>query len=515
MSAEDSVRAKLFREAHRLGHELLGDWYISPRVRNAWKPVALELFPNFQLRSIAEVANEGVPPAELNVALSRNGHRSYWPNPDLAEEYLLEVPSRGRPFDEQVAELTNLHQRIRVIDELRESQLKGTPLEETIEKLTQLRPAVSEQELKPFLTTPIAELFRPLGTPPWLCEALALQPGAPTMLSGHSGLGKSWLSYDLALAVASGQTFGGCAVRQGKVRWFHLEGSKLDLSTRLQRLSLARHLGPTDLEGQLYNEIYPDFSFTDPTLEKRLYKHCEGFAMAVIDTFAVAASGMKENDSSIRKPLDMLARVSDRTGCTFLVIHHNRKDPQDARLKSDDPQGDVRGSSALINAISTGWAVSRFGKRKDNAPDIYFRSKLQLTKCWYGQRDDLLVTGWCNSMGGVEVWMAAPPEATAPVVAKNHEHLKQEMVDAVTDRSGRGEVITRNSLASLLGKRPDLISECARALESEGRLVIVAGKGGGWILQPPPGVRPPGQTGSGIHRSEQIDSGSTHPDPDA
>lgn len=485
MSAEDGVRSKLLSEATRAGHELLGDWYISPRVRNAWKPVPLELFSNFQLRSIAEVANEGVPPEQLNVALSRNGHRTYWPNPDLAEEYLLTVPTRGRTFDDQVADLAGMHARIRVIDEMRTAQLKGTTLEDTIEKLELLRPRETEQPVKPFLTTPIAELFRPLGAPPWLCEALALQPGAPTMLSGHSGLGKSWLSYDLALAVASGQNFGGCAVRQGKVRWFHLEGSKLDLATRLQRLSLARHLGPTDLEGQLFNEIYPDFSFTDPTLERRLYKHCEGFALAVIDTFAVAASGLKENDSSIRKPLDMLARVSDRTGCTFLVIHHNRKDPQDARLKSDDPQGDVRGSSALINAISTGWAVTRFGKRKDNAPDIYFRSKLQLTKCWYGQRDDLLVTGWRNSMGGVEVWVGTPPEppaeVPAPVVedaAPDHEHLDQEIFDVVSARPG----VTLSALAELLGKRRPLVAARVRVLESERRLTVTQGPRLSWVL---------------------------------
>lgn len=479
MSAEDSVRTKLLSEAARLGHELLGDWYIRPAVRESWKPVALDLFPNFRMRSIAEVANEGVPPDQLNVALARNGHRAHWPNPDLAEEFLLEIPTRGRPFEEQLDELTGIHSRIRVLDELRTAQLKGTPLDETIDKLIQLRPAAAEPEVKAFVTTPISELFRPLGTPPWLCEALALQPGAPTMLSGHSGLGKSWLSYDLALAVASGQEFGGCAVRQGKVRWFHLEGSKLDLATRLQRLSLARHLGPTDLEGQLFNEIYPDFSFTDPTLERRLYKHCEGFALAVIDTFAVAASGLKENDSSIRKPLDMLARVSDRTGCTFLVIHHNRKDPQDARLKSDDPQGDVRGSSALINAISTGWAVSRFGKRKDNAPDIYFRSKLQLTKCWYGQRDDLLVTGWRNSMGGVEVWLAAPPEQAEPApAAPDHAHLDQEILDSVASHPG----VSLTSLTQLLGKRRPVIAERVRALTADGQLIVTEGARSAWVL---------------------------------
>jgi hypothetical protein len=57
---------------------------------------------------------------------------------------------------------------------------------------------------------------------------------------------------------------------------------------------------------------------------------------------------MKENESDACKHLDMLQKVSGRTGCAMLVIMHTRKGGDDTDLRNS-----LRGSAALFDAAQT------------------------------------------------------------------------------------------------------------------------------------------------------------------
>lgn len=476
--AADELAGKL----HRAGHELLGDWFLKPAIQQAWQPVPLEWFPDPKLRSIALAANEGVRPDDLALALSRNGHRSVWEHPSDAPMFLIEVPTRARPLQTQLEELRGLATQRHLRGELfkLDHRVQSQPLDKTLAELGALqeesRAAVhTEAPIEPLPVVAVEDLFAELGPEPWVCEGLALQPGNPLMLAGHSGTGKSWITSDLCLAVASGQNFGPFKVRQGRARWIHLEGSSRDLKGRFQKLARARQLGPEELRGQLLLSSHPRFNFQDRALERQLVSECTDCSMAVIDTFAVAAAGMNENDSAIRQPLDMLARVSELTGCAFVVIHHHRKDPQDPRVIVD-PEMQQRGSSALNNAISVGWATRKLPR----GDELFFHTRLVMGKTWYGKREDLICGAFHSSFvpGGVDLYVRTVTEKDDAPPADDHAHLDQEILDAIEARPG----VTLSALSELLGKRRPDVARRVRALEAERRLTVTQGPRAAWLL---------------------------------
>jgi AAA domain len=483
LAERDDQDPPLVLQQNQIAHELLGDWFLKPAFQTAWEPLPLEWFPDPRLRSIAHAANEGCRPDDLPLALTRNGSRAVWPNAADAVDLLLQVPTRAKPLPDLVAELRAIHERRRVRDELGKLQhrVQQQPIDKTLAQLEELhdsaRAAVTPEALiEPLPVLSMTDRFSELGPEPWVCEGLAFQPGNPLMFSGNSGTGKSWITTDLALAVASGQKFGPFSVRRGKVRWLHLEGSARDLRGRTQKLARARQLGPEDLDGWLYPSSHPRFNFQDRALERQLLRECDGFTMAVIDTFAVAAAGLNENDSAIRQPLDMLARVSDATGCAFLVIHHHRKDPQDARVQVD-PEQQLRGSSAINNAISVGWSTRKLPRGRE----LYFHTRLVMGKTWYGKRADLICGAFASSFipGAVDLYVREATERDDAPPEENHQHLDQEIYDAVAKRPG----ISLSGLAELLGKRRPLIVARVRHLETERRLEVTAGGRGSWTLR--------------------------------
>lgn len=469
----------LYLQQCDLGLQLLGEWFLHPE--REWPAVPIEWFLTPQLQSIAKEANLGVERNMLAYALFRNGGRKLWQAPSDIEQFLVEHPLSGDPLT-----LRNRLETVHQARELRDraavalAKVSSQPVEVTRAALLELSRAPIA---KGFASISMAELFEPLGAEPWLCEALALQPGAPWMLSGHSSRGKSWLLTDLALAIASGQTFGGLKVRAGKVRWMHLEGSARDLKKRVQMLALGRQLGPQDIGGFVAC-VHPFFRFTDRSLEERLAAECVGFALCVVDTFAAAAAGMSENDASIREPLDMLARVSERTGCAFVVVHHHRKDPNDPRQKVDLEMA-MRGSSALANALSASWSITRLKKK---GPETLFRSKLSLGKTWYGDRDAIIVTATHSPFvaGAVDVTIVRAgvqdEESTAPV-EEDHTELDNRIIDAVTARPG---YYTKATLAETLRVRRGLLWERVGRWLEMGRLDLQNSKLGRARLYPGP-----------------------------
>jgi hypothetical protein len=88
----------------------------------------------------------------------------------------------------------------------------------------------------------------------------------------------------------------------------------------------------------------------------------------VIDSLRAAAPTIDENTSEARRALDMLGLVSDKTGATFLVLHHEGKpkDYGDARMAA-------RGSSAIQDAA--GCVLRLTPGQRDGAPRTCAQTK--------------------------------------------------------------------------------------------------------------------------------------------
>lgn len=208
---------------------------------------------------------------------------------------------------------------------------------------------------------PVCDIFAPLGPIPWVVEDLSLAAGAPGILGGYGGRGKSWFAQGLALCVATGEPFGTIRVKRGKVVYLDYEqGSRLTFQ-RFQQLALGLGKGPTDLTETLATHIMPTFRLNSDGAETKMAKLVEGAALCIIDSLSACVTGIDENTSAMRDPLDMLTRVSELTGCAFLVLHHTRKPPENPSVKVDKEMS-LRGSSGIHAACSTIWVLDHGSK---------------------------------------------------------------------------------------------------------------------------------------------------------
>lgn len=194
----------------------------------------------------------------------------------------------------------------------------------------------------------------------WLVRGMHLAPGRPTLLSAFGGSGKTFLAMDAALAVASGGStcLAGLHVqRWGRVVHVNGEMSEREIIRRYQRLAWSRgvDLAGTQLEVASRSQLGA-WALTAPDARARLLATCDGAVLAVVDSFRALTPGVEENSSDVRRYLDLLLEVSDRTGCAFVVIHHEGKPAADGGTR--DAVHRIRGSGAIVDACDTTWHVS-------------------------------------------------------------------------------------------------------------------------------------------------------------
>lgn len=180
---------------------------------------------------------------------------------------------------------------------------------------------------------------------PWLVEALGVAPGAPTLVSGYGGSGKTTFVQHLALTVATPgeRLLGEFPVRHGSVTHLDYEQGFALTARRYRRLGLRA-------DAALRFRSAPPHYLGDPAdsaARKWFALACVGQALVVVDSL-VAGLGPSledENATQAREPLDFFGRVSEATGAVVLVIHHSKKDRSNARTSA-------RGSSAITDAVS-------------------------------------------------------------------------------------------------------------------------------------------------------------------
>lgn len=215
--------------------------------------------------------------------------------------------------------------------------------------------------------------------PEWLVDGW-LPTGALMLLYGDPGCGKSFVTSDLALAIAAGGGWHGRDVRQGGVAYIAAEGQagfKKRLVAYRQKFSvtgLPFALIPTSVD-----------LCTDKTgaieLEAELLDIAEAMGqplrLVVLDTLA---RSMGSGDENAAKDMGALIESADRirhsTGAAVLLVHHAGKD----RAKG------ARGHSSLYGAVDTaievtaaesGLRTAKTVKQKDGDDGLTFCFSLE------------------------------------------------------------------------------------------------------------------------------------------
>lgn len=163
------------------------------------------------------------------------------------------------------------------------------------------------------------------------------------ILAGPPKLGKSWLCYDFALAIASGRpVFGSIAITQGDVLYLALEDNERRLKSRLlkkgireapERLTLATEW--PGLDGGCIAELE---TWADAVKRPILI---------IVDVLKMVRSAARSNESvydADYRALTGLAQFARARGIAVLVVHHTRK------MAADDPLESISGTNGLTGA---------------------------------------------------------------------------------------------------------------------------------------------------------------------
>ena len=274
-----------------------------------------------------------------------------------------DVPARGN-LEEAVRTLKWDHQRALAIKgpimSLLEALRDPPPPPERLRGIAQhVATAFDGAGADAFEFMSAVDLAKPLPPHRYLLKHFGFRAGRPNLLAGFGGIGKTVLAEDLTIAVAAGRPtcWGGVEVSlHGAVHHLDYEMGREPTMERYQRLTRGLGVDLAGLAERLRVSCYPRTYLSDDGAEHEMARLCDGVALMIVDSLAAATAtnGKGENDSGVRRYLDRLARVSDRTGTVIVVLVHEGKQGE-----HDRPQlQKVRGHSGIIDAAGNVVSVS-------------------------------------------------------------------------------------------------------------------------------------------------------------
>lgn len=193
-----------------------------------------------------------------------------------------------------------------------------------------------------------SEIFEPLPPTKWLVPDLQLVSGRPTMLAGYGFSGKTLMAQALAIAIASGSSVWG-RFNPGSpsaVRHLDYEQGRHATLKRYQRIALGHGIRRDSIDNRLQVAVFPDVYLDSPNAQDAYARAVEGIPLVMLDALRGATPTIDENDSTIRRCIDNLSRVSEKTGTAFLILHHAGK----TGAADGDARKVPRGSSAIFDA---------------------------------------------------------------------------------------------------------------------------------------------------------------------
>ncbi len=236
----------------------------------------------------------------------------------------------------------------------------------------------------------------------WLVNGF-FPKGMPILLAGYGGIGKSYLTLALAVAVANFSNEGNFKtnaflcnkiVKGGSVVYFSAEDNSAEIHKRLLEI---------DPEGKIQNNpdklrIIPlsdaggafaiirknsqGFLETTEEFENLLVqlKQIDDLAMVIFDPLQVFAQAEIDRDNnSAQFFCNQMRLLASETGATIIINHHMRKPDQQNPIKNLEMAREaVRGASGLVdgvrgvlclweykNEVFAGMAKSNFGAKKE------------------------------------------------------------------------------------------------------------------------------------------------------
>ena len=188
-------------------------------------------------------------------------------------------------------------------------------------------------------------LIQPVPKIDWIIEDW-IEFGKLVMLTGDSGTGKSCFTISLGVCVSAGIEFLGHKTTQGDVLFLDEESGK-----RLLEKRLTNTLRGYKCDGLRAHYITNEcFTFSQSAHIDVLGEIIQdkNIKLVIVDSLVDIMLGIDENDATeVQKVFQNMRVLTEKNGCSFLIIHHNAK------------KGGFRGSSAILAALDLMFDLSK------------------------------------------------------------------------------------------------------------------------------------------------------------
>jgi len=181
----------------------------------------------------------------------------------------------------------------------------------------------------------------------WIVDRL-IPKDSITLLFGKGGIGKTWLSMDMAKSIASGTPFLGLGTVKTLVIFVDFETPLAVLNTRKKKLGEA--------EGVLFWRANND-KIKAPKLDKKeyeLYKQLPEGAILIFDTLRASQDRDENKSDEMGLIMGRLKELRDM-GFTIILLHHTAKNSDKI----------AKGSTAIVDLADHILGLTLVRKKKD------------------------------------------------------------------------------------------------------------------------------------------------------
>lgn len=303
---------------------------------------------------------------------------------------------------------------------------------------------------RPLLVTPglAFEEIPKMKVPEQKWAVHGLVPVGLTQLCGKPKIGKSWLTLDLSIGVASGgKVLGVYETRRGDVLHLALEDTLQRFQSRLKRMLDGQ---PAPAGARFWSEWRRVEDHGLDALRRALEQQRDA-RLVIIDTLAKMRSRPSANSHLYLDDYDAIGQlkaIADEYGVGIVVVHHTRK------TASDDPLDLVSGSTGLTGAADTILVL-----RKER-----------------GQADaSLFVTG--RDIAEQEIALQMEPRTMRWRALGDAEDYRigQQRKQIIDTLAGLGQPAGASEVAELLGKKRVAVQRLMATMMEQGQLQWVPG----------------------------------------
>jgi hypothetical protein len=330
----DSICTKLLNDAVDNAHAIR-ELYLIMRAQTTGKPIG-KLRASYQLSDKGEI--------DFNHLLVRNDGTQFSFSKALDSEFKYHKLSMRDPFEPEYGE----DKAMLFINKDGGLTVHSYCHGKTTYKVTKdgvLYQRTDNKSLPIFRTVEIDEILQEPPPLEWLVKDYIL-PESQIMIVGASGIGKTFLTIDLALSIATGRDWNSRKVKQGSVAYINAEGHR-SMQYRIkgweqehQSLANAPFLLSQDA-CDLMNDESLDAAIVK--FDKFAIKHNRSISIIFVDTLHRNMSGDEDRSPDIRTFMSNFEKLCKRYGAAGFINHH----------PGHGNQNRARGSSSMRATLDT------------------------------------------------------------------------------------------------------------------------------------------------------------------